>query len=157
MNKDKINPAHYKATDGSDYQVIDFIEEYDLFDFRLGNATKYLCRAGKKEGETINVDTKKALWYINRYLLNINLYHKSQPFSVISLFKEIFSDERKFKGKMYSTDQILVDLHRLGVVDENIKEVIISMIHSRYVETREAKFYITRAKVRLEDILEFSN
>lgn len=34
----------------------------------LGNACKYLCRAGKKNPEKTTEDLRKAVWYINRYI-----------------------------------------------------------------------------------------
>lgn len=66
QKKDPVNhPSHY--TDGQ-YEVIDFIEACNLDqDFRIANAVKYICRAGKKEGSDVNQDMKKALWYLTRY------------------------------------------------------------------------------------------
>lgn len=60
--EENINhPSHY----GGDtvYEVIKVIEAWGL-GFRLGNAVKYIARAGKK-GATLD-DLKKAVWYINR-------------------------------------------------------------------------------------------
>ena len=65
MNKlnDAVNhPSHY--TDGK-IEVIDFIEDKGL-GFCLGNAVKYISRAGKKNPEKEIEDLKKAVWYINR-------------------------------------------------------------------------------------------
>ena len=63
---DPVNhPSHY--TDGS-IEVIDFIEDKQ-FGFHLGNAIKYISRAGKKyPGDTMKEieDLEKAIWYINR-------------------------------------------------------------------------------------------
>jgi hypothetical protein len=64
---DLINhPPHYK---GNKFEVIDIIEDFGL-SFRLGNAIKYILRAGKK-GDRIE-DLKKAIWYINREIENEN-------------------------------------------------------------------------------------
>jgi hypothetical protein len=57
---DPINPGHYKA--GS-MECIDVIEAFRL-NFHLGNAAKYILRAGKK-GDRIE-DLRKAAWYIDR-------------------------------------------------------------------------------------------
>lgn len=46
-------------------EVIDFIED-QKFGFNLGNAVKYVCRAGIKNIDTEVSDLHKALWYINR-------------------------------------------------------------------------------------------
>lgn len=60
---DPVNrPAHY--TDGK-IEVIDFIEDKNL-GFCLGNAVKYIARAGKKNPDKEVEDLKKASWYINR-------------------------------------------------------------------------------------------
>ena len=36
--------------------------------YHLGSATKYLCRAGKKDPTKTTEDLRKAIWYINRYI-----------------------------------------------------------------------------------------
>lgn len=60
---DAVNrPAHY--TDGK-IEVIDFIEDKKL-GFCLGNAVKYISRAGKKDPTKEVEDLRKAAWYIDR-------------------------------------------------------------------------------------------
>ena len=62
---DNVNrPAHY--TDGK-IEVIDFIEDKKL-GFHLGNAVKYISRAGKKDPTKIVEDLKKAIWYLERFI-----------------------------------------------------------------------------------------
>lgn len=64
-NSDNVNhPVHY--TDGN-IEVIDFIEDKQL-GFHLGNAVKYISRAGKKDKNKIIEDLEKAIWYIKRYI-----------------------------------------------------------------------------------------
>lgn len=53
-------PSHYQGTT----QPIDLINAQNL-NFNLGNVVKYVCRAGKKEGEDILSDLEKAKNYIN--------------------------------------------------------------------------------------------
>lgn len=62
---DPVNhPSHY--TDGK-IEVIDFIADKKL-GFCLGNAVKYISRAGKKDpGKTIE-DLEKAIWYIKHHI-----------------------------------------------------------------------------------------
>lgn len=58
------HPKHYQATfRGEPLEVIDVIEAFGL-DFNLGNAVKYILRAGKK-GPAAE-DLAKARWYIER-------------------------------------------------------------------------------------------
>ena len=57
------HPAHY--TDGG-IETIDYIEAKRL-GYHLGNAVKYISRAGKKSAYP-EQDLLKAIWYINRYI-----------------------------------------------------------------------------------------
>lgn len=59
---DRINPEHYKI---GGIETIDFIEAKNL-NYNLGNAVKYISRAGHK-GSRVE-DLEKALWYLKREL-----------------------------------------------------------------------------------------
>ena len=56
----QTTPPHYQGT----IQPIDLINAQDL-NFNLGNVVKYVCRAGKKQGENVLSDLDKAKNYIN--------------------------------------------------------------------------------------------
>ena len=56
------HPAHYGGADNP-YEAIKVIEAWSL-GFCLGNAVKYISRAGKK-GDALE-DLKKARWYLDR-------------------------------------------------------------------------------------------
>jgi hypothetical protein len=56
------HPAHYNT---GQYEAIKVIEAWNL-DFCLGNAVKYIARAGKKAGSPELEDLQKAAWYLNR-------------------------------------------------------------------------------------------
>ena len=56
------HPAHY--TDGG-IECIDYIEAKGL-GYHLGNAVKYISRAGKKDPAKTIEDLEKAVWYIQR-------------------------------------------------------------------------------------------
>lgn len=58
---DITNPEYYRRS----IEVIDFIEAYEL-NFNLGNAVKYISRAGHKNPDTEIEDLKKAVWYLER-------------------------------------------------------------------------------------------
>ena len=60
MIKNKTIPSHYQGTT----QPIDLITAQNL-NFNLGNVVKYVCRAGKKQGESNLKDLNKAKDYIN--------------------------------------------------------------------------------------------
>ena len=55
------HPSHYRKDSG--YEAIDVIEAWEL-DFCLGNALKYICRAGLKQDAV--EDLEKAEWYLRR-------------------------------------------------------------------------------------------
>jgi len=77
----KINavdhPSHYGGKDNP-YEAIKVIEAWNL-GFNVGNAVKYISRAGKKGvivGEVtaaaaMLVDLQKAAWYLNRAIENL--------------------------------------------------------------------------------------
>lgn len=64
MNDPVNHPAHY--TDGK-IEVIDFIEDKKL-GYHLGNAVKYISRAGKKDPDKTIQDLEKAKWYLERQI-----------------------------------------------------------------------------------------
>lgn len=62
--EDQVNhPKHY--TFGK-YEVIDVIEDWRL-SYHLGNAVKYIARAGRKTKDP-KQDLEKAIWYLCREL-----------------------------------------------------------------------------------------
>jgi hypothetical protein len=68
MLTDAVNhPSHY--TDGK-IEVIEYIEDKKL-DFCLGNAVKYISRAGKKDKNKTVEDLRKAIWYLERRIKEI--------------------------------------------------------------------------------------
>jgi hypothetical protein len=72
---DKVNPTHYQGKDG--VQVMDVIEMFNL-DYCLGNAAKYILRAGKKNGESEVTDLEKARWYLNRRIEQLKIEEASK-------------------------------------------------------------------------------
>lgn len=68
QNTSTINhPPHYGG-ESNPYEAIKVIEAWEL-NFRLGNAVKYISRAGKKTASKAE-DLKKAIWYLERELSN---------------------------------------------------------------------------------------
>ena len=63
---DPVNhPEHY--TKGRQYETIAVLEDWGLDrDYYLGNALKYISRAGRKGG--FKEDIEKAIWYLERRL-----------------------------------------------------------------------------------------
>jgi hypothetical protein len=61
--EDPINPQHYA---GLSIEPIDAIESWGL-GFHLGNAVKYIARAGRKTPNMV-IDLEKSIWYIQRMI-----------------------------------------------------------------------------------------
>jgi hypothetical protein len=62
-NSSMVNhPQHYGGEDNP-YEVIKVLRAWDL-GFSLGNAIKYISRAGKKDPTKKIEDLRKAIWYI---------------------------------------------------------------------------------------------
>jgi hypothetical protein len=57
------HPPHYGGA-ANPYEAIKVIEAWEL-GFSLGNALKYICRAGRKRRSTQIEDLKKARWYLD--------------------------------------------------------------------------------------------
>ena len=67
---DNVNhPNHYTI---GQIEVIDFIEDKKL-GFHLGNAVKYISRAGRKDADKTVEDLRKAVWYINRQIERLEM------------------------------------------------------------------------------------
>lgn len=63
------HPGHYGGADNP-YEAIKVIEAWmdpsKSYGFCVGNALKYICRAGKKDGSSTKQDLEKAIWYLKR-------------------------------------------------------------------------------------------
>lgn len=63
------HPQHYGG-ENNEYEAIKVIDAWDL-GFSLGNTVKYISRAGKKNKEKELEDLKKALWYLQHHISNL--------------------------------------------------------------------------------------
>jgi hypothetical protein len=68
MDKEAVNhPKHYNSSPSG----VECITVVEHMTFNLGNAMKYIWRAGEK-GDA-KEDIRKAIWYLNRELERINI------------------------------------------------------------------------------------
>jgi Protein of unknwon function (DUF3310) len=88
---DKVNPRHY--ADLGEYSAIHIIRRWNEFrreaaeadpritdiGFNVGNALKYIQRAGMKPGEGEIVDLKKAVWYLRNRLHELDPKNEPDP------------------------------------------------------------------------------
>jgi hypothetical protein len=89
MNADPVcHPAHYTA---GGIETWDAIAAWGL-DYFLGNAVKYLARAGKKDGCTEETDLKKSIMYLGKRMLMIEKgnrlarNHEADPLGSVRFF-----------------------------------------------------------------------
>jgi len=63
--KETNHPSRYNG--GSEYECYKVLKHWlskeQYQGFLLGNALKYLCRLGKKDDESMEID--KSIWYLN--------------------------------------------------------------------------------------------
>lgn len=98
------NPGHYTA--GRLIEPINVIEDWEL-SFHLGNALKYISRAGRKDPEKYRQDLSKAVWYLERELDRVVEEEQAEadvPFYdamewADEYAEEIFAAEREFWAK----------------------------------------------------------
>ena len=65
--KEIVNhPSHYGGADNV-YEAIKVIDAWSL-GFALGNTVKYISRAGKKDQSKELEDLRKALWYLQHHI-----------------------------------------------------------------------------------------
>lgn len=57
----KVNRPQYYTSHPSGVDCIDVARHHN---FNVGNALKYLWRAGRKDGESTSKDLRKAVWYL---------------------------------------------------------------------------------------------
>lgn len=62
------HPEHYNKHPAG----IEAIDVVEAFNFNVGNAIKYLWRAGLKPDCSTTVDLEKALWYVRREIERIH-------------------------------------------------------------------------------------
>lgn len=80
MKNNIDHPDHYGGGKNP-YEAIKVVEAWDL-DFHLGNVLKYISRAGRKKGAATIEDLKKARWYLDRKISNLeetNAVDRSTP------------------------------------------------------------------------------
>jgi hypothetical protein len=72
MKIEQVNhPSHYGGEENT-YEVVKVCEAWGLDkDAYLFNVVKYVARAGKKHPEKEIEDLKKAIWYLERKIINL--------------------------------------------------------------------------------------
>lgn len=72
MSKEMVNHPHHYGGSDSVYEVVKVCEAWGLdMDAYLFNVVKYVARAGKKDINKEVEDLKKAMFYLNRKINNL--------------------------------------------------------------------------------------
>ena len=87
------HPSHYHAESG--IEVIDAIEAWGL-GFSLGNAVKYIARAGHKN-DAIE-DLRKALWYVQREVNRLALQQETTHPEMLDLPGQVAEETTVVQG-----------------------------------------------------------
>ena len=150
--ENQINhPEHYGG-ENNPYEAIKVIESWEL-DFHLGNAIKYIYRAGKKEVDNELEDLKKSLWYVERkikkleeenYLSNDNPQIKNLNKTTFIIPVCIESDDRYNNAKSV-----------LGFLNKNFKTNVI--IHELTKDKSKLDFIGSLKNLKIKHIVEISS
>lgn len=134
----EIRPDYYKS---GGLEVFDVIDAFDL-NFNLGNAFKYIARAGKK-GDKVE-DLRKAVTYLKR---EIEKEEKARPFCMPDAFEKAIMDygrESNLKNNLDSVFQRIESLDDdknyyfkslLSGIEEEYNYVNIKDMSEKYVLT----------------------
>jgi hypothetical protein len=125
-HRETVNrPAHYDI--GNGLQIIDVIERLGL-NFNLGNALKYIVRAGRKSPKPLE-DLRKATWYLGREIGQEEPGPATGP-AMERVWLDVVAERRrqerlKHDGKFTYTcaDAGMSDGARLAVLGEEFGEV----------------------------------
>lgn len=92
---DNVNHPDYYGGENNTYEAIKVIDAWGL-GFCLGNVVKYISRAGKKEGNSMIQDLKKASFYLDH---EINKLQGQEPIEVQISTSEENANKTQSKGK----------------------------------------------------------
>lgn len=128
MNDTINHPDHYLGE--REIEPIVIIEDWDL-DFSLGNALKYIARAGRKDPSKTIEDLNKAIWYIKR--------HKEQgKFGITTIIRY---NIRKWIEEVYTIEEVVADWDLSNTLSAAIEKIY----YSRIVEKDTKDFYLETA------------
>ena len=68
MSSQVDHPSHYRSSTG--FEAIEVINAWGL-NFSLGNALKYISRAGLKDPSKVIEDLEKARWYLDHEIARL--------------------------------------------------------------------------------------
>ena len=81
----QVNPDHYKK---GGMEAIEAINAFFKDNYNLGNAFKYMARAGRKPNTPLETDVKKAVWYLVNELKTCLSKEELQAFLTDEIIKQ---------------------------------------------------------------------
>lgn len=117
------HPSHYKS---NGLEAIDVIEAFFYNSFNLGNAFKYMARAGKKNDYV--EDLQKAVWYLEREIDNNTAY-------TITEFGKLYCKLSKHGVNVRKGDYIAFTDKYGGIWTFNFDEEVFKCSHGDAVKT----------------------
>jgi hypothetical protein len=102
-------PAHYNKHPSG----VECIEIAEYMGFNLGNAFKYLWRAGLKQGDCTQ-DLEKALWYLRRFDEQFCTYHALSTICDIAASPSITERARLNAAAINFVEQAIGEERNLG-------------------------------------------
>lgn len=97
MNETVNHPAHYNQHPSK----IECIDVVRWMNFNLGNAIKYIWRAGGKPGTDTVTDLKKAIWYLQDEISRLEEFHVREPESEQEVVREMPKQEADIDFEYY--------------------------------------------------------
>ena len=104
----KTNPSHYK------HGKIEVIQLTSQLDFCSGNVVKYLARAGLKAGESRLEDLRKAKWYLDYLLAEVEALEGSLTAPEANAGDQSDSSPEAVTGDPVAFGVILKECHKTG-------------------------------------------
>ncbi|MBA3986849.1 MAG: DUF3310 domain-containing protein [Flavobacteriales bacterium] len=139
MKNDPVNhPSHY--TDGK-IEVIDFIEDKNLC-FHLGNTVKYVARAGKKDPDKIIEDLKKAKWYLERKIQNLEMASDKEINNLIYTASKQEKTPIKYNKFKDAYQNKIIKMHHEGISAHKISRLCKVSLAFTYRFLKETGIYI---------------
>lgn len=115
------HPPHYIA--GRKYEPKDVIRDWDL-NFSLGNAVKYISRAGRKDPSKTIEDLEKAIFYINDEIAAIRAEETQRIDDIERELKENTSWVKEFikdyRGEYYPHEPELTPAEHATTTSDSI-------------------------------------
>lgn len=119
MNNNVEHPQHYTDNEFK-FHPVECIDITRRMSFCLGNAFKYVWRAGKKDPEKFKEDLEKAIWYLEDF---IRMGYNEDTETAYHIFKLIEPVEDSVR---YSVLKIIVqgDIMAFGVAIDELENAI---------------------------------